>query len=306
MKVFLGPSGVVDSGVNCAPACSVYNYGQSTESYQVRLKIGAGYNNMVAVADHRAGTTEYVTFPGWIALPRGDIAVSCSTELTGDENPYNDRQTGSIHVRVLDVAAIGIIAPEHTEDLNDTIVPIVRLANYGTDLATFSVAMRIGGGYTQARSKTLAGGATDTAAMPTWIATPAGRFFMGCSLYLAGDMAPGNDKVRDSVTVLPGSGVNGKEHLPLTFALHGARPNPVIGQAQISYELAAPGFSRLAIYDTRGRLVRELLASQQEPGSYHAEWNCRDAQARLVAPGVYFCRLLVGNLRATSKLLVAN
>jgi len=307
LRVFLGPVGVVDSGVDCAPACSVYNYGQSAESYEVRLKIGGSYNNTADVDNHPAGTAVYVTFPSWIARPRGDFAVTCSTELSEDENPYNDRQTGTIHVRVVDVAAVAIVAPAHTVDQYDTIVPIVRVANRGTDPSTFSVNMRIGTGYMQTRNKTLAGGATDTAAMPAWIASTAGRFFVGCSLYLTGDVVPANDKVRDSVTVLPGSGIGGRERpTELKFALYGAQPNPVKGQARISYELAAPGFSRLAVYDTRGRLVRELVSARQPAGIFQVTWNCRDAQARKVTPGVYFCRLLVGNQRATSKLLVAN
>jgi hypothetical protein len=272
------------------------------------MLIGGSYDTSAQVTGHAPGTALYVTFPTWTALARGNYAVSCSTRLTGDQNPYNDRATASGRVRVLDVSADSILRPVLQVTLNDTVYPLVLVSNHGTDTARFSVAMEIGSSWRQARGKTLAAGAQDTAGFPKWIAQPLGKYFVGCSLFLAGDMLPGNNKIGDSVTVAPGTGIsrNAGPTTPSKFALYGAQPNPTRDQAQIRYDLAEAGFSRMAIYDTRGRLVCELVAGQQASGHYQIAWNCRDAFNRRVAPGVYFCRLLAGSHQATSKVLIAN
>jgi hypothetical protein len=132
---------------------------------------------------------------------------------------------------------------------------------------------------------------------------------VACSTALDGDLVAANNVVRDSVTVLPLTGVTegeGITALPRQTALLGAQPNPMRQHTGIRYDLAAPGFSRLAIFDIRGAQVRELVAKYEQPGSYEAVWNGRDTRARPVAPGVYFCRMLTGSFRATTKLLLTD
>ncbi|MEO0117254.1 MAG: T9SS type A sorting domain-containing protein [candidate division WOR-3 bacterium] len=95
----IAPTGIVDSGAVITPACSVYNYGNLTESYSVRLKIGSSYDTTVSVSDHNPRTYLYLTFPDWTALELGNFIVSCSTELSRDENLENDRALDSVSVR---------------------------------------------------------------------------------------------------------------------------------------------------------------------------------------------------------------
>jgi hypothetical protein len=93
------PAGTIDSGTGLTPVCSLYNFGTLPATYQVRMRIGAGYNQTASVTAHAANTAAYVTFPTWTAGPLGLAAVTCSTELTGDGRTRNDRQTGSVTVR---------------------------------------------------------------------------------------------------------------------------------------------------------------------------------------------------------------
>ena len=97
----IAPRGTIDSGTVVAPACSVYNYGSSTESYSVRMRIGAGYNETASVTGHLSGTRVYVTFPSWTVSPVGTIAVTCSTELSPDLAPVNDAKRDSVRVQSL-------------------------------------------------------------------------------------------------------------------------------------------------------------------------------------------------------------
>jgi hypothetical protein len=103
-----------------------------------------------------------------------------------------------------------------------------------------------------------------------------------------------------------GSGIEQPEQngLPLAFALHRARPNPLVAGAQVRYDLPRPVRVELRVYDVTGALVRRLVEGTQTAGYRRAYWNGRDEQGRAVAPGVYYCRLKAGDYVAAQKLVV--
>jgi hypothetical protein len=196
------PTGMLDSGTTVTPACSVYNYGTTTETYQVRMNFGGFYDNTATVTNHAAGTRVYVTFPNWNVVQRGTFAVTCSTRLTGDAVAANDRQTGSVSVQVIDVAPVTIVAPTGTVDSGTAVTPRVDVRNNGTGVVTFDVRLEIGAGYTNTQTVTaLAAGATRTIAFGSWIASPRGAQAVKCTTLLAGDLVPGNNKLTGSVDV---------------------------------------------------------------------------------------------------------
>ncbi len=146
----VAPIGNIDSGTVVTPACSVYNYGNQTESYNVRMRIGT-YNHAVAVTDHAPGTRAYVTFPSWTALVRGRNVVSCSTELAGDANPANDRKLDSCFVRppsdvtepggLPAVAALDDVVP--TPFHNSTVIRFALPQPATAQIAIYSAAGRL-------------------------------------------------------------------------------------------------------------------------------------------------------------------
>ena len=86
----------------------------------------------------------------------------------------------------------------------------------------------------------------------------------------------------------------------------GATPNPSFGNTTFRFELPARASVRLALYDVRGRLVRELLSEQRGPGPHAVAWNGRDTDGRRVASGVYFGRLAVGQDVLTRRVVVVQ
>lgn len=93
------PTAAVDSGSVVAPACTVYNYGNRSESYNTRMIIGPGYDTVVDVTGHAAGTKLAVVFPDWtVSYAPGFYAVTCSTQLGTDTLPANDRLQDSVEV----------------------------------------------------------------------------------------------------------------------------------------------------------------------------------------------------------------
>ncbi|MBM3313333.1 T9SS type A sorting domain-containing protein, partial [candidate division WOR-3 bacterium] len=198
----LAPAGTLDSGANVTPACSVYNYGDVVENYQVRMRIGSLYYRSVSVVGHLPGTATYVTFPNWNALPRGTLGVTCSTELAGDRIPANDQVSGSVTVRVRDVGCTRIIAPVDTIPFGTPVSPRAMVMNFGTVAATFTAKFTIGAFYRDSTTITnLAPGDSTAIAFAQWPADTAGKFAVRCSTRLPGDQVPVNDAAFDSVFV---------------------------------------------------------------------------------------------------------
>jgi hypothetical protein len=199
----LAPVDTIDSTATVAPACSVFNYGATMESYQVRMKVGSFYNATAQVNGHLAGTAAYATFPSRAAWPRGSQAVSCSTELALDASRANDKQTALLAVRVRDVGPTLLIAPTGTIDSPTVVTPACSLRNFGTSSESYSVRMRIGSSYNLTASVTgHAPLATVAVTFPDWTATlVGGPYPVRCSTELATDMRKGNDTLGGSVTV---------------------------------------------------------------------------------------------------------
>ena len=94
------PADSVDSGAAIVPQAEVGNFGTSAETFNVRLTIGAGYDNSVGLT-LAAGAVDTVNFPQWVADTPGTFAVTCSTTLAGDGHPGNDAARESVVVRSL-------------------------------------------------------------------------------------------------------------------------------------------------------------------------------------------------------------
>lgn len=202
----MSPSAVVDSGSVVTPACSVYNCGTSTISYQVRMKIGSQYDAAVQVDNHLPNTVRYVTFPDWVAGPQGSLAISCSTEAAGDGHPANDRLMGTVTVNppVVDVGCFRILAPRGSLDSGAVRVPACSVINYGPFPASYQVTMKIGADYhSTVPVNDHLPGTSRYLTFPSWIATVVGTIPVRCSTAGANDTIPENDLCRDSVIVNP-------------------------------------------------------------------------------------------------------
>jgi hypothetical protein len=210
----VAPTGAFDSGTTVTPACSAYNYGSATASYQVRMRIGSGYNRTASVTSHAPGTRAYVTFPIWTATARGSNAVSCSTELAGDMKTANDKQTGAVAVNVYDVGTKTILAPAGTITPGTVVTPACSVFNLGMVSESYSVRMKIGTVYDQTAAVAgHAAGATVYVTFPTWTAA-AGTYAVSCSTELATDLVKTNDKRTGSVNGGGAGGWTSKTAMP--------------------------------------------------------------------------------------------
>jgi hypothetical protein len=196
----IAPTGTFDSIAFIVPACSLYNFGTTTENYTVRMKIGAIYNNVMPVTDHAAGTYKVITFPNWV-VQRGTYAVTCSTELATDMYPNNDKATSQVTVAVRDVATTMIVSPTGTL-LQGTTYPVhAKVKNLGTNVASFTARFKIGTIYNQVTEVSeLYPNEEREIAFQDWVAVEC-NYATSCSTELATDQIAGNNKVTGSITV---------------------------------------------------------------------------------------------------------
>lgn len=86
---------------------------------------------------------------------------------------------------------------------------------------------------------------------------------------------------------------------PHTTYINPAFPNPFNPTAQIEYSIANPGLVQIMVYDASGRLVEELVNEQKPAGATSAVWDASNQ-----ASGIYFVKIIAGDLVETQKLML--
>ncbi|MEO0005406.1 MAG: FlgD immunoglobulin-like domain containing protein [candidate division WOR-3 bacterium] len=76
---------------------------------------------------------------------------------------------------------------------------------------------------------------------------------------------------------------------------------PGFGLVRIHYDVPAPFFIRLSVYDANDRFVKTLMNGEQKPGIYTVVWDGKDGHNRQVPNGVYFYRLDAPGITDTKK-----
>lgn len=95
--------------------------------------------------------------------------------------------------------------------------------------------------------------------------------------------------------------------IPKAFALHQNYPNPFNPSTVISFDIPAEFDGtgmRLAIYDLRGRRIRNLRSGPAAAGKNEVTWDGRDDSGRSMGSGIYLYRLEVGNRIETKRMVM--
>ena len=83
-----------------------------------------------------------------------------------------------------------------------------------------------------------------------------------------------------------------------------ASPNPIVGAGSIRFGLSTEGRARVALYDARGRRVRQLADGRFAAGPHALPWDGRNDRGSPLAAGVYFVRLETSDAIVTSKVVL--
>ncbi len=99
--------------------------------------------------------------------------------------------------------------------------------------------------------------------------------------------------------------------MPNSFILGQNYPNPFNSSTTIPFTVhgkqetvKSPIHTTLKIYNIRGQLVKTLLDHERSPGHHAVIWDGKDKKGNLVASGVYFYQLKVGEFTETKKLVL--
>ena len=80
-------------------------------------------------------------------------------------------------------------------------------------------------------------------------------------------------------------------------------PNPVTGPTTISFSLLKTENINVVVYDSKGRLVKDLFNGVVSKGEHQLNW---DENSDAVESGVYFLNVRGANFSRTSKLVVVK
>jgi hypothetical protein len=83
----------------------------------------------------------------------------------------------------------------------------------------------------------------------------------------------------------------GETPLVSRSGLRNLSPNPAPGRVQIDFGLRDPGEAGFEIFDMAGRRVAGIAGRSWEAGVWSVIWDGRDADGRLLSPGIYFVQM---------------
>jgi flagellar hook assembly protein FlgD len=81
-------------------------------------------------------------------------------------------------------------------------------------------------------------------------------------------------------------------------------PNPFNLRTRIEYKVTTNSYVKIKIYDSLGRLVRDLLNEDKNHGRYSVIWDGKTNWGLTVSSGIYFCRVTIGNKSFNSRITV--
>ena len=91
---------------------------------------------------------------------------------------------------------------------------------------------------------------------------------------------------------------------PETFALHQNYPNPFNPFTTLRYDLPEGALVNITIYDMMGRVVSNLVSSQQTAGYKSVQWNATNNEGQPVSAGLYLYMIQAGEFRQTKKMVL--
>ena len=203
VTTILAPTGTIIAGTLVTPSVIVENFGNQTESFDVKFEF-SGYTDTKTVTDLGAGATTIVNFTNWTAVV-GSYSTMSYTMLVDDEDMSNDTAYGSfevVSVEEHDVGVTAINAPIGTITVGTVVTPSVMVENFGTETETFNVTFMFST-YSDTQTVTdLASGATITVNFTNWTAVVGNYNTMSYTM-LMDDEDMSNDTAYGSFEVVP-------------------------------------------------------------------------------------------------------
>lgn len=200
----VAPRDTVPVDTVIVPQAWVRNFGSPTQVFAARFRIGAAYNVTVNNITVPPGESLLISATPWTPPGIGQYVVSCSTMLSGDLVPANDRATATVYARQtgIDVGVTRFIAPESIVNPGDRIQPQIVIRNYGSVASQPRVFLTISDGYSDVVDPGLIQpGDSVVATFTYWFARDPEVLLATAWIGLGGDVNPRNDTLVQTVII---------------------------------------------------------------------------------------------------------
>ena len=97
---------------------------------------------------------------------------------------------------------------------------------------------------------------------------------------------------------------NSENRLPTTVAPVQNYPNPFNAQTKITFNIIKSSHVKIEIFDMLGRRAKSLVDGHYQAGIHDLIWDSRSDNGESLTSGVYFCRLIAGDVEYTHKMLL--
>ena len=133
---------------------------------------------------------------------------------------------------------------------------------------------------------------------------PAGTFRLVAIVDQYTSSSPANDgyelRPRSQTDFIPTTAIdNNRIAAPARFNLKPCYPNPFNPQTTIEYQIAKTEHVLLQVFDSQGKLVKELTNSMQKAGTYKIHFTAAN-----LSSGIYLVRLQAGTFVQTQKIVL--
>jgi len=95
-----------------------------------------------------------------------------------------------------------------------------------------------------------------------------------------------------------------KHFIPEVFTLHQNHPNPFNPVTTLQYDLPKDALVNITIYNMLGKVVNNLVSSQQNAGYKSIQWNATNNIGQPVSTGLYIYTIEAGEFRQTKKMVL--
>jgi hypothetical protein len=92
--------------------------------------------------------------------------------------------------------------------------------------------------------------------------------------------------------------------IPSQYILYQNHPNPFNPVTTLRYDLPEDAMVSITIYDMMGRIVSNLVSSQQNAGYKSIQWDATNNTGQPVSAGLYLYTIQAGEFRQTKKMVL--
>ena len=98
--------------------------------------------------------------------------------------------------------------------------------------------------------------------------------------------------------------IAGANDIPTVYKVHQNHPNPFNPVTTLRYDLPQDAMVNITIYDMMGRVVSNLVSSQQNAGYKSIQWNAANNAGQPISAGLYLYTIQAGEFVHTKKMVL--